>query len=128
MSANNARVFSLSLLERLNSPIAVAVVLVLFLSLDGFLFYRYQQAWQSTADEAANAPVEEAPPSLEEESTAAEETTPSPEEEQAQNAPAQNAPAQDVAVPAQDVAVPAQDVPVPAEDVPIEDVPAELPS
>jgi cytoskeletal protein RodZ len=116
------------LLERLNSPIAFAVVLMVFLALDGFLFYRYQQALQSTADEAVNAPVEEASPSLEEESTvteetsssveeeptAAEETTPSPEEEQAKNAPAQYAPA--------------QDVPVPAEDVPIEDVPAELPS
>ena len=50
------------LLERLNTPKAVAVVLVLFLSLDSFLFYRYQQALQSAA-------YEEASPSLEEEST-----------------------------------------------------------
>ena len=116
------------LLERLNTPKAVAVVLVLFLSLDSFLFYRYQQALQSAAYEVANAPIEEASPSLEEESTvteetsssveeeptAAEETTPSPEEEQVKNVPAQKAPA--------------QNVPVPAEDVPTEDVPAELPS
>jgi len=116
------------LLERLNTPKAVAVVLVLFLSLDSFLFYRYQQALQSAAYEVANAPVEEASPSLEEESTvteetsssveeeptAAEETTPSPEEAQVKNVPAQN--------------VPAQKVSVPAEDVPTEDVPAELPS
>ena len=35
------------LLERLNSPIAVGVALVLFLVLEGFLLYRYQQALQS---------------------------------------------------------------------------------
>ena len=35
------------LLKRLNSPIAVAVALVLFLVLDGFLLYRYQQDLQS---------------------------------------------------------------------------------
>jgi hypothetical protein len=46
------------LLERLNSAIAVAVVLMVFLALNGFLFYRYQQALQSTGDETANAPVE----------------------------------------------------------------------
>ena len=105
------------LLERLNSPIAFAVALVLFLVLDGFLFYRYQQALQSTEDGAANAPVEDASASLkdestvteetsssvEEEPTVPEETTSSPKEEQegqgknapaapAQNVPAQNAP------------------------------------
>ncbi len=37
------------LLERLNSPIAVAVALMLFLVLDGFLLYRYQQDLQSPA-------------------------------------------------------------------------------
>jgi hypothetical protein len=37
------------LLERLNPPIAVAVALVLFLVLEGFLLYRYQQALQSPA-------------------------------------------------------------------------------
>jgi hypothetical protein len=37
------------LLERLNSPIEVAVALVLFLVLDGFFLYRYQRALQSPA-------------------------------------------------------------------------------
>jgi len=35
------------LLDRLNSPIAVALALVLFLVLEGYLLYRYQQALQS---------------------------------------------------------------------------------
>jgi cytoskeleton protein RodZ len=72
------------LLERINSPITFAVVLVLFLALNGFLFYRYQQALQSPGDETANAPVEdeEASPSLEEESTVTEETSSSVEEEE----------------------------------------------
>jgi hypothetical protein len=49
-----------SFLEKLNSPVAVAVALVVFLSLDGFLFYRYQQALRSTEEEGAtNAQVEE---------------------------------------------------------------------
>ena len=69
------------LLERLNSPIAFAVVLMVFLALDGFLFYRYQQALQSTGDETANAPFEEASLSLEEEPTETEETSSSIEEE-----------------------------------------------
>jgi cytoskeletal protein RodZ len=101
------------LLERLNSPIAFAVALVLFLVLDGFLFYRYQQALQSTEDEVANPPVEDASASLkdettvteetsssvEEEPTVPEETTPSPKEEQegqGKNVPPQNVPAQNV--------------------------------
>jgi hypothetical protein len=71
------------LLERLNSPIAFAVVLVFFLALVGFLFYRYQQALQSPpGGEAANAPLEEATHSLEEESTVTEETSSSLEEEE----------------------------------------------
>ena len=69
------------LLERLNSPIAFAVVLMVFLVLDGFLFYRYQQVLQSTGDETANAPFEEASLSLEEEPTETEETSSSIEEE-----------------------------------------------
>ena len=69
------------LLERLNSPIAFAVVLMVFLVLDGFLFYRYQQALQSTGDETANAPVEEASLSLDKEPTETEETSSSIEEE-----------------------------------------------
>jgi hypothetical protein len=47
------------LIEKLNTPFVVVPVLVLFLALDGFLFYRYQQALQSTAEEGAtNAQVE----------------------------------------------------------------------
>jgi len=37
------------LLERLNSPMAVAVALVLFLVLEGFLLSSYQQPLQSPA-------------------------------------------------------------------------------
>ena len=33
-------------IEKLNTPVAVVVVLVIFLTLDGFLFYRYQQHQQ----------------------------------------------------------------------------------
>ncbi len=47
------------LIEKLNTPFVVVPVLVLFLALDGFLFYRYQQALRSTAEEGAtNAQVE----------------------------------------------------------------------
>jgi cytoskeleton protein RodZ len=63
------------LLERLNSPIVVVAALVVFLVLDGFLLYRYQQSLQSTGGGASNAPVEEASPSPKVEPTTAEETT-----------------------------------------------------
>ncbi len=47
-------------IEKLNTPFVVVAVLVLFLALDGFLFYRYQQALPSTEEEGAtNAQVEE---------------------------------------------------------------------
>jgi cytoskeleton protein RodZ len=62
-------------LERLNSPIVVVAALVVFLVLDGFLLYRYQQSLQSTRGGASNAPVEEASPSPKVEPTTAEETT-----------------------------------------------------
>ena len=53
---------------KLNTPIAVAVVFVVFLAVDGFLFYRYQQALHSAGDTAANnAPLEETASSPEEE-------------------------------------------------------------
>ena len=46
------------LLERLNSPIAVAVALVLFLVLDGFLLYRYQQDLQSRRRSYTRRPLD----------------------------------------------------------------------
>ncbi len=53
---------------KLNSPRAVAVVLVVVLAVDGFLFYRYQQALNSAGDAVANnAPVEERASSPEQE-------------------------------------------------------------
>ena len=71
--------------------------MVVFLSLDGFLFYRYQQALRSTEEEGAtNAQVEEKEIAKEETTTSfptvkdatnaqaeetAKETTPSPEEQ-----------------------------------------------
>ena len=65
------------LLRRLNSPIGFAIALMVFVALNGFLFYRYQQSLQSTGDdEPANAPVEQTSPS------AAEETTSPTVEEQ----------------------------------------------
>jgi hypothetical protein len=85
-----------SFLDKLNSPVAVAVVLVAFLSLDGFLFYRHQQALPSTEEEGAtNAQVEEKEiaketttsfPTVNDATNAqaeetAKETTPSPEEQ-----------------------------------------------
>jgi Flp pilus assembly protein TadG len=54
--------------EILNSPKVVAVVFVVVLAVDGFLFYRQQQALNSAGDAAATtAPVEERASSPEEE-------------------------------------------------------------
>ncbi len=61
----------MSFLDKLNSPAVVAVVLVVFVVLNGFLFYRYQQSLHSTGNDAANAPTEEI----------AKETTTPPEEQ-----------------------------------------------
>ncbi len=53
---------------KLNSLRAVAVMLVVVLAVDGFLFYRQQQGLNSAGDAAANnAPVEERASSPEEE-------------------------------------------------------------
>ena len=49
----------MSFLDKLNSPAAVAVVVVVFLILDGFLFYRHQQNLRSTGNDASNAQVSE---------------------------------------------------------------------
>ncbi len=74
----------------------LVVAVAVFLVLDGFLLYRYQQSLQSTGESASDAPVEEASfspkgeptqakettsSSRAEEPTAAEETTSSSEEE-----------------------------------------------
>jgi cytoskeletal protein RodZ len=104
-------------IERLNSPIAVVVVLVLFLAIDGFLLYRYQQTLHSTENEAANTSLEETSAPAEDESSAAEETTTSREEEQTKNEPSQNEPSQNV---------PPQDLPDQYE--PDQYVPNQLPS
>ncbi len=72
----------MSFLDKLNSPLVVAVVLVVLLILDGFLFYRYQQSLQSTRNLAIDAQAEE----IGKEATAspeetAKETTNFPEEQ-----------------------------------------------
>jgi hypothetical protein len=71
------------LLERLNSPIAVAVVLVIVLVVDGILLYRYQRAFPPTGDQATyNTAAEETSPPLGREPTATEETPSSPKDEE----------------------------------------------
>jgi cytoskeletal protein RodZ len=62
-------------LERLNSPVVLVVAVAVFLVLDGFLLYRYQQSLQSTGRSASDAPVEEASFSPKGEPTQAKETT-----------------------------------------------------
>ena len=56
----------------------LVVAVAVFLVLDGFLLYRYQQSLQSTGRSASDAPVEEASFSPKEEPTEAKETTSSP--------------------------------------------------
>jgi hypothetical protein len=62
-------------LERLNSPVVLVVAVAVFLVLDGFLLYRYQQSLQSTGGGASDAPVEEASFSPKGEPTEAKGTT-----------------------------------------------------
>jgi cytoskeletal protein RodZ len=62
-------------LERLNSPVVLVVAVAVFLVLDGFLLYRYQQSLQSTGGSASDAPVEEASFSPKGEPTEAKGTT-----------------------------------------------------
>jgi hypothetical protein len=74
------------LLEKLNRPTAVAVVLVAFLIVDGLLFYRYQQSLHSAANDAAvNAPAGEVAEQTTTTASIAEESTttssPPPEEQ-----------------------------------------------
>ena len=56
----------------------LVVAVAVFLVLDGFLLYRYQQSLQSTGRSASDAPVEEASFSPKGEPTEAKETTSSP--------------------------------------------------
>lgn len=56
-------------IDKLNTPVAVVVVLVLFLAVDGFLSYRYQQHLQSAGNGATNRPTAVTDP------VAAEETS-----------------------------------------------------
>jgi cytoskeletal protein RodZ len=65
-------------LERLNSPVVLVVAVAVFLVLDGFLLYRYQQSLHSTGESASDAPAEEASFSPKGEPTEAKETTSSP--------------------------------------------------
>ena len=67
----------MSLLEKLNSPWVVVLVLAVFLILDGFLFYRYQQSLRSMQNDATNTPVEEI---AEDTTTFPEDTNPPVEE------------------------------------------------
>ena len=62
-------------LERLNSPVVLVVAVAVFLVLDGFLLYRYQQSLQPTGESASDAPVEDASFSPKGEPTQAKETT-----------------------------------------------------
>ncbi len=59
----------------------LVVAVAVFLILDGFLLYRYQQALQSTAESASNAPIQETTSLPKAETTPAKETTSSPEED-----------------------------------------------
>jgi cytoskeletal protein RodZ len=66
----------MSFLDKLNSPAAVAVVLVVVLIIDGFLFYRYQQTLRSTGNDASNAQVSEiANETTSQRTTSAEDTS-----------------------------------------------------
>jgi hypothetical protein len=69
------------LLERLNSPVVLVVAVAVFLILDGFLLYRYQQSLRSPEESASNAPIEETTTSPKAETTPTEETTSSPKVE-----------------------------------------------
>ena len=62
-------------LERLNSPVVLVVAVAVFLVLDGFLLYRYQQSLQSTGGSASDTPVEETSFSPKGEPTQAKEAT-----------------------------------------------------
>jgi cytoskeletal protein RodZ len=69
------------LLERLNSPVVLVVAVAVFLILDGFLLYRYQQSLRAPEESASNAPIQETTTSPKAETTPTEETTSSPKEE-----------------------------------------------
>lgn len=56
----------------------LVVAVAVFLVLDGFLLYRYQQTLQSTEESASDAPIQETISSPKAETTSAEETTAPP--------------------------------------------------
>ena len=68
-------------LERLNSPTVLVVAVVVFLILDGFLLYRYQQSLQSTEQSTPNAPTQETTAPSKAETTPTEKTASSPKVE-----------------------------------------------
>jgi cytoskeletal protein RodZ len=68
-------------LERLNSPTALVVAVVVFLVLNGFLLYRYQQSLRSTEQSTPNAPTQETTAPSKAETTGTEKTAPSPKVE-----------------------------------------------
>jgi len=68
------------LLAMLNSPAAVLAVLVLFLLVNGFLFYRYQQSLETAGSDVGTPSVEETTSSLKGQPNTAK-TTPAQEKE-----------------------------------------------
>jgi Ethanolamine utilization protein EutJ (predicted chaperonin) len=63
------------ILRNLNSPVAVLVVLALFLVVNGFLLYRYQQSLQTAESDVGTPLVEEATSSLQGPPTTAKTAT-----------------------------------------------------
>ena len=64
----------MSIFRNLNSPIAVLVVLVFFLVVNGFLLYRYQQSLQTPGSDVGTPSVGETTSSLKEGPTTAKTT------------------------------------------------------
>ena len=73
--SKRGRLSVVKVFEKLNTPTALVVVLVLFLVVDGFLFYRY---WLTTETAASSAPSIDAVPA-----TYKEDEGPSEQEEPA---------------------------------------------
>ena len=66
------------ILRKLNSPVGVLVMLALFLTINGFLLYRYQQSLQYAGSSEDTPPIEQTTRSSQEkESTKAGQTIPS---------------------------------------------------
>jgi len=69
------------LVEKLNSPIPVLAVLVLFLVVNGFLFYRYQQSLETPESNVGTPSFGETTTSSLEGGPTTAKTTPAPERE-----------------------------------------------